>query len=273
MELFLKRNIGRSKVDLCWSIYLGSCVLRYKSYSCLTFPAYSMYNNRLAIQDAETRKLFAQWVALVKKKKEEDIDRQDEEKLDVLLEQNCPKVLPILQWAKKNWNLPSVIDLFSCMSSCSPVCSYIPPTESCRKLLLMLANASIKSSASALFRLQQEIPLVYHIVVAIPEHGILEELLLLLQWLFEISCAPFKKSNEVCGPPLKSHTDRLAFFPTLPKYRERGHFAMDQNSKKGKDEDPCTKKSHGHPSLTSGIFTVYCPHGESMLCSLGHFYG
>ena len=55
----------------------------------------------------------------------------------------------------------------------------------------------------------------------------------------------------------------LAYFPCLPKIRDRGFYDIDSSSK----AVGCTKQSSGHPTLLPGIFTVYCPHGK--YCS-GH---
>ena len=55
-------------------------------------------------------------------------------------------------------------------------------------------------------------------------------------------------------------SDHLSFFPTLPVIRSQGKYKADQTSYTH-HEDDCCKASYGHPTLTPGIFTVYCPHG------------
>ena len=43
----------------------------------------------------------------------------------------------------------------------------------------------------------------------------------------------------------------------LPRVRIRRCYEADSDSK----APSCTKKSTAHPSLTPGIFTLFCPHG------------
>ena len=55
---------------------------------------------------------------------------------------------------------------------------------------------------------------------------------------------------------------KLSFFPSLPIVRGTPAYAADQvnSSRTPDDADSCRKYSSSHPSLTPGIFTVYCPH-------------
>ena len=54
-------------------------------------------------------------------------------------------------------------------------------------------------------------------------------------------------------------TSNTSFFPSLPIVRGKGSYKMGSNSPT--QDDDCRKASYGHPTLTPGIFTVYCPHG------------
>ena len=51
-----------------------------------------------------------------------------------------------------------------------------------------------------------------------------------------------------------------SFFPALPLVRGAGNYDADKKSPPS-DADSCRKASYGHPHLTPGIFTIYCPHG------------
>ena len=51
-----------------------------------------------------------------------------------------------------------------------------------------------------------------------------------------------------------------SFFPALPLVRGAGKYDADKKSPPT-DVDSCRKASYGHPHLTPGIFTIYCPHG------------
>lgn len=157
---------------------------------------------------------------------------------------------------------------FLCLSSNSPVCSYIPPTLRCRELLQSLSTTNAKSMPTLIRELQLTIPIVYDLFISITDTQLLEPWQDLFEWLHLISSAPFQDTNSIDGPILRSERDPLAFFPTLKKYRERGCYEIDSNQQMSKSDDPCTKRSHGHPSLTSGIFTIYCQHGEWLLSVL-----
>ena len=48
-------------------------------------------------------------------------------------------------------------------------------------------------------------------------------------------------------------------FPTMPLQQGTGRYKADSKSEKQKDQ--CRKESWGHPTLSPGIFTIYCQHG------------
>ena len=59
------------------------------------------------------------------------------------------------------------------------------------------------------------------------------------------------------GEPTESPCD---VFPSLPKVRGSGVYEADRKTNPDKGEQ-CGKESWGHPTLSPGIFTLYCPHG------------
>jgi len=67
-----------------------------------------------------------------------------------------------------------------------------------------------------------------------------------------------KLSKIIFYPPPTA--DDLSFFPKLPLRSGKGHYTADK-AVKTYDNDSCRKASYGHPSLSPGIFTVFCPHG------------
>eukprot|EP00794_Sanderia_malayensis_P002145 gene2145-2439_t len=192
-------------------------------------PRKSDYNSRLAIQHSDTWKLFRKSAVHVQKRKP-IVEFSDEERLMRLLEEHCPKVFASFIWIKMNCYSLALTDLAESISSGSPVCAYNPVTEVCKELIGQLSEDSFKSSAVALFNLQQHVPLVYGVISIIPESQIPEALVKLFEWLYEIACLPFKDKSTINGPPVRIHADPLAFFPTFPKQRERGGFAMDQST-------------------------------------------
>ena len=79
--------------------------------------------------------------------------------------------------------------------------------------------------------------------------------------LKEIALAPFGDAI-----PVDTGTRRktlYVFSPSLPRIRNRRHYVADVG-KKSKVQ-LCTKRYTGHPSLTPGIFTLFCPHGMFLL--------
>ena len=78
--------------------------------------------------------------------------------------------------------------------------------------------------------------------------------------IIDVCHAPFSKPPPpACfySPPT---ADDLSFFPKLPLRSGKGHYTADK-AVKTYDNDSCRKASYGHPSLSPGIFTVFCPHG------------
>ena len=60
--------------------------------------------------------------------------------------------------------------------------------------------------------------------------------------------------------PPTNDDDHWSFFPNLPLVRGKGNYAADTTTTQS-DGDACWKASYGHPTLTPGICTIYCPHG------------
>ena len=82
--------------------------------------------------------------------------------------------------------------------------------------------------------------------------------------LKNVALAPFKDAVPVDTGTTTNKEDILCFFPTLPRIRQRRHYEADIG--KVSKVQLCTKKYTGHPSLTPGIFTLFCPHGMFLLC-------
>lgn len=56
--------------------------------------------------------------------------------------------------------------------------------------------------------------------------------------------------------------NKLCCYPNLPKLRASLRYAADVGrSKNDPKETNCRKESYGHPTLSPGIFTIFCPHG------------
>lgn len=73
---------------------------------------------------------------------------------------------------------------------------------------------------------------------------------------------PFQECQHLASHmihlPEENELKSLWFFPMLPCVRIRRCYEADSDCK----APICTKKSTGHPLLTPGIFTLFCPHGK-----------
>ena len=218
----------------------------------------------MAIEDTYCRELLEKWVKGLKSGVRGMLSVREKEILESLLEEKYPAILSIYCWVQESYpNVPikALITVFSCLCSRSPVCSYIPPTICSQDLINKLCTFDIKSVPSLFKSLRDEIPVLYDILCGIEGRRFPLSWQSFLTWLCQKSSKTFNVNDAPSVSGIASRYDSLAFFPTLPKQRERGRFEMDIKTAK---EDSCTKESHGHPTLTPGIFTIYCPHGEQI---------
>ena len=113
-----------------------------------------------------------------------------------------------------------------------------------------------------LFRLQQHAPvLADFIVTCLQDSGVLpDDVRALLHQLLQILVAPFqdRQSHSNTYPPPTE--EPLSFFPVLPRLHGDAAYRAD-GAVSAADRDTCRKNSYGHPTLSPGIFTVYCEHG------------
>ena len=72
---------------------------------------------------------------------------------------------------------------------------------------------------------------------------------------------PFSRGNPH-DLPMTEKEDVCGYFPTLPKFCDRGSYVLDDKKSKLQD-GKCEKKTGRHPSLTPGIFTLSCKHGNT----------
>ena len=78
------------------------------------------------------------------------------------------------------------------------------------------------------------------------------------------------KLNSAAPHHLKpsNMNNRNAYFPSLKVLCERGRFTMDKkihkefSCEKTTQRPKCTKKTKGHPTLSPGIFLLFCSHGK-----------
>ena len=76
--------------------------------------------------------------------------------------------------------------------------------------------------------------------------------------LRDLIVAPFACCEPAFPPPCQPNP--LCFFPSLPQVQGKGIYEADHH-KISDDQDACRKYSSNHPTLTPGIFTLFCRHG------------
>ena len=146
----------------------------------------------------------------------------------------------------------------------SPVCSLIKPCEEMFKLLDRLFENNIKRDLVYMKQLHVSSPIFYEILTCIFEPKLPIAWKPLIKYLIVKSLVPFNQSRALADS-LPSDEDPLEFFPNLTSRRGRGKYELDANSAA---EKVCNKFYRGHPKLTPGIFTLFCPHGMYFLIDL-----
>ena len=97
----------------------------------------------------------------------------------------------------------------------------------------------------------------------------------LSHWPFKATCSGVQRPVWTCcshwcniptcrchdpNPPPSDNPSPLRYFPSLPELRAPARYEADLQIL-AKETDSCRKLSYGHPTLSPGIFTVYCQHG------------
>ena len=130
---------------------------------------------------------------------------------------------------------------------------------------IVVAKKNIFQSENhaALTLLQDHVPILVDFVHAATNGGMdmpADNTRDILAHFVDMCRAPFSTAASPPNhyPPLTEQP--LSCFPNLPLHRGRRKYAADRHQKSN-HTDSCRKASYGHPSLTPGIFTLFCPHG------------
>ena len=98
----------------------------------------------------------------------------------------------------------------------------------------------------------------------LPFEDIPDDVCTLINHLCDLAVAPY----QVVAPPFlpPPPNSKLSFFANLLQIRGPHCYSVDQLSSSKhrinqENEDACRKYSSTHPTLTPGIFTIYCEHG------------
>ena len=161
-------------------------------------------------------------------------------------------------------------ELFFELSLNTPICGILQVAgsdEAIRVIRLLAKGVDIRQSCyqQQLKLLQDRAPLLASFILKLPfEDDIPDDVCTLINHLCDLAVAPY----QVVAPPFlpPPPVSKLSFFPNLPQIRGPYCYSVDQlssckHSKNTENEDACRKYSSTHPTLTPGIFTVYCEHG------------
>ncbi|XP_066913987.1 uncharacterized protein [Clytia hemisphaerica] len=214
-------------------------------------PKFSEYRDRLAIPRKHNRKNLKKWVS--KKLQPRELQSFLKE-----MEATHPDIFKVMMWYEDE-PLDSVVDIFQCLYSSSPVCSFIFPSEYVFGLMTDLFDPDVKSSVTKMRQLQEHCPLFFNLLREVSGSCLPEDWKDLIDNLIVLACVPYPDSEPVSTQKCNNLANHIGSFPNLPIKRKRGTYHQDTKSKKKKKE--CRKNYSGHPNLTSGIFTLYCQHG------------
>ena len=149
----------------------------------------------------------------------------------------------------------------------TPVCGMIQiagNSEALEAIRLISSGVDIRhiQYQCELKLLQNVAPVIASCILKLPfTEPIPADVCSLLSQLCELLLAPFQDvtPQAIPDPPVDK---KLSFFPSLPIVRGIPVYAADQlnSSQKPENVDSCRKYASSHPTLTPGIFTVYCPH-------------
>lgn len=155
--------------------------------------------------------------------------------------------------------------LISVMSSPSPACATIHPSERVSSLLTVMENSDITKDTTSLKVLQEEIPVIFNLIRSLGYYP-KEILAPLLSELSRVAFAAFSllPVENIQTPATLTEENKvdLSYFPSLPQVRVRGVYQADK--KASGHGRACRKRSSKHPSLLPGIFTIFCQHGIYM---------
>ena len=149
-----------------------------------------------------------------------------------------------------------VLQFFNCLSQPSPVCSYLFPSEECLELADKLYTVNVKMHVETYKEIYEKLPVFFHLLNSLFESSLPLVWKPLIRYLILKSQKPFVDAANV-PETAPSDEDSMDFFPCLKKVRGRGKFELDNEA----ESTVCNKYYRGHPKLTPGIFTIYCPHG------------
>ncbi|CAH1253434.1 Hypp1182 [Branchiostoma lanceolatum] len=164
---------------------------------------------------------------------------------------------------------PEYSTFLSEVARSTPVCGMvqIAGDRDAIDIMRKVAEGKIDLTNSRFFKycgyVQKKAPVLTDFLCSVTKAGhIPPDISTLVLSLMTVLTQTFKeveKPSPDCypAPPAPSY---LSFFPTLRQLCGLPRYAVEEASKP-RAKDSCRKESYGHPSLTPGLFTVFCPHG------------
>ena len=213
----------------------------------LKYSGYSKQRRCLSSNSGLNLAEFSQFKKLCKKEQCNELA----ELLDYLSADKNPKISP-----------SEYMEFFNELSRCSPVCGTFQVAgnsqalEAIKKVCAGL-NLRHPSQMSDLKAIQEHAPVLANVLLNC-SYPLPKQFLDFMQLLISYISAPFgKRDAHFSEPDIGS---RLSFFPNHPLVRGVGKYASDLKLL-SQEKDSCRKYATHHPTLTPGIFTLYCPHG------------
>ena len=123
-----------------------------------------------------------------------------------------------------------------------------------------MQSEDITNDPDAMKCLQEEVPLLFGLIRSLGYYP-KDVLSPFLNELLKKANSPFPNDDTKCSTTKNADmndNNDLAYFPKLPKVRDRGHYKTDKSI----SGPICTKRRSAHPSLLPGVFTLFCQHGR-----------
>ena len=214
----------------------------------------------MLLRDAKTRRLLSAFVA-------KGLPACEYDSMLSCLQTHLPCAVAIIKASATNQHKDKTIlcksewsALISVLSSPSPACAMIHPSERVSSLIAVMLNSDITKDTTTLKVLQEEIPVIFNLIRLLGYYP-KEILAPLLNELSRVAFIVFTMRNVQTPATLTEENQvDLAYYPALPRVRIRGVYQADK--KASGHGCVCRKRSSKHPSLLPGIFTIFCQHGN-----------
>ncbi|XP_072021477.1 uncharacterized protein [Amphiura filiformis] len=233
----------------------------------------SKHRDRVYIADAKTRKLLAKYASLSKPVTPLTPDEY-QELVNGLQHLGLTSLVNLLAQQNNGDSRIAPSSLASFLKDLArngPASSLLQgvSSETVEKLKDLLArNVPIFQSEwySSLFFVQREFPVIFKLLSKTHVNGYVPTTIQrLLTDVLNTSTKVFMQSSSrtYSSPTAEELFQNTGFFPALPKLHRKATYTID---KAGQDwtcrtQTECRKYAKGHPTLSPGIFTIFCPHG------------